>query len=130
FAPDLTVSQSENTFTASPTKDPQAAMGNTRLALLPQKDAGWTSELASGEFSPAYGRKEPAPVLRVTTKTKLPTEFATVIVPLFSLSDKPGRFVPLAREERSTDNGSLRGFRYDEVSKTHYLIFADSRQPW
>ena len=130
FAPDLTVSQSENAFTAAPTKAAQTARENTRLALLPQEDAGWTSELMPGEFSAAYGRKEPAPVLRFTAKTKLPTEFATVIVPLFSPSDKPGRFVTLGREERSRDNGFLHGFRYDEESKTHYLIFADSRQPW
>ncbi len=130
FAPDLTVSQSGNTFTAAPTKDQKAAKGNTRVALLPQEDAGWTSELTPGEYSPAYGRKEPAPVLRLTAKTTLPAEFATLIVPLFSTSDKPGRFVTLSREERLKDNGSLHGFRYDEDSKTHYVIFADGRQPW
>ena len=129
FAPDLTVSPSGNTFIAAASQRPPGAMGQFLLALLPQEDAGWTSELKSGEFSPAYGRKEPAPVLRLSANVKLPADFATLIVPLFSPSDKPGRLISL-RRERSEDNESVHGFRYDEETKTHYVIFADDRKSW
>ena len=105
-------------------------MSQLRMALLPQEDAGWISELTSGEFSPAYGRKEPAPVVRLSANVKLPADFATLIVPLFSTSDKPGRLISLSRRESLEDNGSVRGFRYDEETKTHYVIFADDRERW
>src|SRR5439155_20145643 len=107
FAPDLTVTPSGNTFIVAPSQRPQAARGGIRLVLLPQEDAGWASELASSIFSPAYGRKEPAPVVRFRAKVKLPAEFATLIVPLRTASDKPGKFVTLGREERIRDNASL-----------------------
>ena len=130
FAPDLTVSPSGNTFIVTPSQGLQAATSQLRLALLPQEDAGWTSELMSGEFSPAYGLKEPAPVLRSRAEVKLPADFATMIVPMFSASDNPGRFISLSQEESLIDNGSVHSFRYDEETKTHYVIFAEESKPW
>jgi Heparinase II/III-like protein/Heparinase II/III N-terminus len=130
FAPDLTVSPSGNAFIAAPSQRPPGGMGQPRLALVPREDASWTSELESGEFSPVYGRKEPAPIVRLTANVKLPADFATLIVPLFSASDKPGRFISLSRSERPEDNESVHGFRYDEETKTHYLIFADDKKRW
>ena len=130
FAPDLRLSPSGNTFIVAPSQGPQAARGQLRLALLPQDDAGWTSELTSGEFSPAYGRKEPAPVVRLSANVKLPADFATLIVPMFSASDRPGGFISLSQKETLRDNGSFHGFRYDEETGTHYVIFADERKRW
>jgi hypothetical protein len=130
FASDLTVFPSGNTFIVAPSQRPQAVTDQLRLALLPQEDAGWASELTSGEFSPAYGRKEPASVVRLSANVKLPADFATMIVPMFSASDKPGGFISLSQEESLKDNGSVHGFRYDDKTKTHYVIFADERKPW
>jgi hypothetical protein len=53
-----------------------------------------------------------------------------MIVPLFSPSDKPGRFISLSRRESSEDNGSPHGFRYDEETKTHFVIFANDGGTW
>jgi hypothetical protein len=130
FAPDLTVSPSGKTFIGAPSQNPQVATGHLRLALLPQEDAGWAGKLESGRFSTAYGQKVPAPVVRFTAKTKLPAEFTTLIVPLLSASDKPGRFSTLGRGQRLRDNDSVRGFRYLEETKTHYVIFAEERELW
>ena len=130
FAPDLTVSPSGNMFIVAPSQGPQAATAQLRLALLPLEDAGWARELTSGEFSPAYGRKDPAPVVRLSANVKLPADFAILIAPLFSASDKPRRFISLSQEKRLRKNGSAHGFRYDEETKNHHIIFADERNPW
>jgi hypothetical protein len=130
FAPDLTVSTSGNTFIVAASPSPQAVTNQRRLVLVAPEDAGWACGLTPGLFSPTYGRKEPAPVVRFSANLKLPTEFATLIAPLFAASDKPGRFVTLGREERLKNKDSLHGFRYDEETKTHYVIFADEKKPW
>jgi hypothetical protein len=130
FTPDLTVFPSGNTFIVAPSQGPQAATGQLRLALLSLEGTGWAGELISGEFSPAYGRKDPAPVVRLSANVKLPADFATLIVPMFSTSDKPGRFIALSQQESLRDHGFVHGFRYDEETKIHNVIFADEREPW
>jgi hypothetical protein len=61
------------------------------LAILPVAGHTWSQSIEPWDWSPVYGRKEPAKVLRFTTDTSLPAEFAVLLVP----SD-PGTFTQTA----------------------------------
>jgi len=51
------------------------------LAILPPAGRHWTQSVEPWDWSPVYGRKEPAFVLRFSRETSLPAEFAVVLVP-------------------------------------------------
>jgi hypothetical protein len=53
--------------------------GAEALALVPVEDAGWERAIETGEYSPAYGVRVSAPVVRWSARTTLPAEFALVI---------------------------------------------------
>ena len=61
------------------------------LAILPVAGHTWSQSIEPWDWSPVYGRKEPAKVLRFTTDTSLPAEFPVILVP----SD-PGVFTQTA----------------------------------
>jgi len=61
------------------------------LAILPPAGHNWSQSIECWDWSPVYGKKEPAKVLRFTTETTLPAEFAVLLVP----SD-PGAFTQTA----------------------------------
>ncbi|MGA9041766.1 MAG: alginate lyase family protein [Terriglobales bacterium] len=124
FAPDLDIAKSGNAFVAGPK---QFSENGPRLALLPVQDSGWNSELKSGFISPAYGRKEPAPVVVSNTRVQLPAEHASMLVPLLHASDEPGTFVAVDTPSNSSD---VRAYRYDGMGKSHLIIFARKEQIW
>jgi len=51
------------------------------LTILPPANHTWTQSTSRWDWSPVYGRKEPAYVLTFTTQTALPAEFAVLLVP-------------------------------------------------
>ena len=61
------------------------------LAILPPAGHTWTQSIEPWDWSPVYGKKEPAKVLRFSTETSLPAEFAVLLIP----SD-PGVFTQTA----------------------------------
>jgi hypothetical protein len=61
------------------------------LTILPPTGHTWTQSIEACDWSPVYGKKEPAKVLRFSTETALPAEFAVLLVP----SD-PGTFTQTA----------------------------------
>jgi len=61
------------------------------LTILPPADHNWSQSIESWPWSPVYGKKEPAKVLRFTTETSLPAEFAVLLVP-----SVPGTFTQTA----------------------------------
>jgi hypothetical protein len=50
------------------------------LSFLPAQRLGWTEELDSQMYSPAYGRKERMAVLRFHANVALPAEFAILLI--------------------------------------------------
>ena len=61
------------------------------LTILPPANHTWTQSIEPWDWSPIYGKKEPAKVLRFSTETSLPAEFAVLLIP----SD-PGAFTQTA----------------------------------
>jgi hypothetical protein len=51
------------------------------LTILPSAGHNWSRSVEPWDWSPVYGRKEPAFVLRFGTETVLPAEFAVLLVP-------------------------------------------------
>jgi len=51
------------------------------LAILPPAGHHWSQSIERWDWSPVYGRKEPAFVLRFSTEVALPAEFAVLLVP-------------------------------------------------
>ena len=60
------------------------------------------------DWSPVYGKKEPAFVLRFSTETSLPAEFAVLLVP-----GEPGTFTQTAPG----------AYRYEEPQASHEFVF-------
>ena len=51
------------------------------ITILPPAGHNWSQSVEPWDWSPVYGRKEPAFVLRFSTETALPAEFAVLLVP-------------------------------------------------
>jgi hypothetical protein len=80
------------------------------IAILPPAGHTWTQSIERWDWSPVYGKKEPALVLRFSTETSLPAEFAVLLVP-----DRPGVFT-------QTSPGA---YHYKEPHASHDFIFGD-----
>ena len=78
------------------------------LAILPPTGHTWTQSLERWDWSPVYGKKEPAKVLRFSTETSLPAEFAVLLVP-----SEPGAFTQTAPG----------AYRYEEPQASHEFVF-------
>jgi hypothetical protein len=61
------------------------------LTILPPTGHTWSASVESWDWSPVYGRKESAKVLRFSTEAALPAEFAVLLVP-----GEPGLFTQTA----------------------------------
>ena len=76
----VVVTKSENTFlTSYSNTQPGPSADHPRLTIVPLEDDAWTSGIITDQISPAYGRFEPAPVLRFSTQGTLPAEYALLI---------------------------------------------------
>ena len=51
------------------------------IAILPAAEHTWSRSIEPWDWSPVYGRKEPAKVLRFSTEAPLPAEFAVLLIP-------------------------------------------------
>jgi hypothetical protein len=81
------------------------------LTILPPAGHTWTRSLERWDWSPIYGKKEPAFVLRFTTETTLPAEFAVLLLP----GEQSGTFT-------QTGAGT---YRYEEPQAAHEFIFGE-----
>ena len=80
------------------------------IAILPPTGHNWSRSVERWDWSPVYGKKEPAFVLRFSTETALPAEFAVL----------------LAQGETGTFTQTARGvYHYKEPQGSHEFIFGD-----
>ena len=128
FAPDVEVQSADGSFMASPASR-QADSDGCGLALIPEQNTAWTGKVTTGEVSPAYGKKESAPVVRMSADALLPAGFATLIVPLLDRSDSPGRLRRLGANEVQ-GNGDVGGYRYDTPRDQHSMILSSGHEPY
>jgi len=95
------------------------------ITLLTAEGHGWAEEVVQRLWSPAYGRKEPAPVAHFSTMAKLPAEFVTLLFPHRGPAPQPGE---LAKTEGST--ASVHGYRQRGGDGEHYFLFGPGDQRW
>jgi Heparinase II/III-like protein/Heparinase II/III N-terminus len=81
------------------------------LAILPPAGHPWSQSIERFDWSPVYGRKEPAFVLRFSVETSLPAEFAVLLVP----REIAGTFTQLGPGV----------YHYEETHASHDFLFAE-----
>jgi hypothetical protein len=99
--------------------------GESGLGIVAAAQDGWSSEVRQGWWSPVYGQKEPASVLRLSKRAKLPAELATLLVPIRQQAEL-GELLAMGAAEA----GSATGYRYGPPGEGHYVIFAEPGEPW
>jgi hypothetical protein len=100
---------------------------NTALNLLFASRHSWSREMRRDWYSPVYGRKETAPLLRLTTEATLPVEVVSLLVPVSKPAGQ-GVLKPLAADGESA---SARAYQYcADDAKEHLFVFADGGGDW
>jgi heparinase II/III-like protein len=127
FSPELRVSGQEGAVTSSLAESASrnGSPSRAKLVLLLAQDQVWQTEVAFGNYSPAYGLKQPAPVARFSATIRLPAESGVLLVPLASGAGV-GRFAEI-------DRGApiVRAYRYDEQGQTtHHIFFSERTENW
>lgn len=127
FSPELQLTPKSAAFVASP---PECdATESAQIALVFSDSSNWKYELIPGEVSPAYGLRQPAPVLVASVKASLPTECATAIVPLISRIDRPGSLRKLTNLSGDLKPGT-QAYQYDTGETSYLIVFSDYQERW
>lgn len=102
---------------------PDAGSG---LGILPVESHGWSEQIRSGSYSSCYGRQESAKILNFGTRTEVPAEFVTMLVPLESRATFAGR---LTRSEWQAP-GRAAAYLYETETEQYSFYFGESGKPW
>lgn len=97
------------------------------LVLLPVEGHGWSQQISQGKDAPVYGRIEPSHVLSFRTEARLPIDFVAMILPVETADPQ---FGALERMDNSTEEMTLRAYRYARSDEMHFLFFAAAGQRW
>jgi hypothetical protein len=102
-----------------------------RLEILTAEDRGWSRQLVYENWSPAYGRAEPAVVLRFSAQQVLPAEFVTILIASSQVDEGQsqedmGRLV--CTNEAGMGIPSV--YRYARQREDHQFVFANEAKPW
>jgi len=123
----VVVTKSENTFlTSYSNTQPGPSVDHPRLTIVPLEDDAWTSGIITDQISPAYGRFEPAPVLRFSTQGTLPAEYAVVMKP----QSRADAASVLTRTSGSSADGSATILCYDVKDGAHFAVFPAKSGNW
>ncbi|MFZ3340242.1 MAG: hypothetical protein WA213_05125, partial [Terriglobales bacterium] len=101
---------------------------NSSLALILPNQAGWSTSIALGRISPAYGRVESAPTLRSAARVKLPAEIATALIAggRANASHSAGS----GQSMSSTREAAVQVYELRDDADHHAFFFARGKQPW
>jgi hypothetical protein len=123
FASDLSLQESgEGEFVAA-RLDPKAEQSALRLIVPEQK--AWKTQITRSLLSPAYGRLDPAPVVRCNARVKLPTEIATILI---EQSHNAG--IDHERQFASMQHAAVHVYELQDRDETHGFFFALDKQAW
>ncbi|MGH9431140.1 MAG: alginate lyase family protein [Terriglobia bacterium] len=126
LAPWLRARYGDPGFEIVPRGDADPGAGQTGLWCLPCKGHGWEQGIHAGEYSPAYGRKEPDHVVYFSTCASLPKELAVLFVALTG-KQKPGRF---ERLESGENQAGLSAYRYNDKEAIYHFFFSGRKEGW
>ncbi|PYT91256.1 MAG: hypothetical protein DMG36_18915 [Acidobacteria bacterium] len=97
------------------------------LALLFTANCSYKKDILQDCYSPVYGCKEQAPTFRLATRTALPAEFTTMLIPDSEVAAHMG----LLRTIESGHKGvSVTALRYSTANAEDHLFFADESGNW
>lgn len=99
--------------------------GSARLALLAAGSMD-KSSIERGWYSPAYGKRLPALVLRYSKSASLPHAFATLMIPSLT-NPELGKFTEIRGHQTSP---GVCGYCYTTKDRIHQWWFASEKEPW
>jgi hypothetical protein len=97
------------------------------LALLPAQSSGWSDQLGSSFWSPAYGQKKPASVRNFSIVTEVPVEFALLLVTLDEERSAAGAFTRFNGRLPDSPNGA---YQYASDGVEYSFFFGEGQMPW
>lgn len=115
-----------------------ASSGGSAIAILAGEGHGWKRRFEQGFWSPAYGRKEAAPVLSFSATVQLPCAFATLLVPGLGSGQEIGVLEKLEAQSATLDGLSRAGetlapvdaYRYRTSREEYLIVFNDQKRSW
>jgi Heparinase II/III-like protein/Heparinase II/III N-terminus len=93
------------------------------IAFFSAAGESWSKSVEQGTWSPAYGIKEPSTEIRFTSLTRLPAEFATLLLPT-GISSECADAHSLMRIPSSPQ---MMIYRFVGVREEHFFIFAQDK---
>jgi len=96
------------------------------LSVLTPNGHGWSQEIRSEDWSPAYGQKERHSVVHLGTTTTLPAEFVTLLLPEMGSRLSEGSFERVS--PASTEESAV-CYRFKTADEEHHFVFAGGK-PW
>jgi len=95
------------------------------IAILTPEQSNCAAKIENGCWSPAYGQRQPASVLRLQQRGALPVEFCTLLVSLGGERSGPGRLLPVRTKESTVSS-----YCYLAAEEIHVSAFAKNGSPW
>jgi hypothetical protein len=115
--------------TLSPIPGGAAFLGNdpAALTLLFTATQECIQRISQEWHAPVYGKKDPSPLLRFSTRAHLPVEFAALLMPVFQARTQIGVLQPL---HATRAGASVKAYQYSMAGSTDYFFFADKGGGW
>lgn len=110
----------DGTLTAIPGGVTFLSNRQTALCMLFTSIHRWSHDMCPDWYSPVYGRKEPALLLRCTTRAQLPVELVSLLIPTPTTTGDLGVFEPFATE---SEGASVRAYRHASPGAPGRLFF-------
>ena len=101
--------------------------GGAGLRFMTVDGHGWSRSVEEHFHSPVYGVKQAHKALHFATRTKLPAEFVTLLIPVSTAKRSDDNFVKIPAQ--SASSGSCIGYRYRTGGNEHCFFFAQGA-PW
>jgi hypothetical protein len=121
FASDVTVRETGATELIASRPD---ALGTVLRMIVPE-DSAWKTEVTRTLLSPAYGRNQPAPVVRSEARVKLPAEIAMALItqPHAAQSQESAHMVRM-------HHAAVEVYELHHGDQSHGFFFARDKHPW
>jgi hypothetical protein len=102
------------------------------ITLSTAEGHGWAEEVTQQLWSPAYGRKEPAPVAHLSTIAELPAEFVTLFSSRGGNAPEPGELAEMEKTEAGQEGSgaSVHAYRHRGEDGDHYFLFGPGARRW
>ena len=102
------------------------------LALVPAQPSGlarpwWAQEVRREFWSPAYGKKAPMTVVSFSIHTKIPIEYAVMLITMEEVHGNPGSLVRIGSH---LPLSPVITYRYQSPTAEYSFHFGRSGEPW